>query len=78
MTKAKKEFNLTPTANSRTIKMGETRTFFNEDEAVEQLMAWEGELEAKGWSIKKQSGSTITMTKLNARNIPQTAKLWIA
>lgn len=75
---AKKQMTLNATANSRTINMNTTRTFENEDAALEQVFAWERELEAKGWSIKKVNNDVITMTKLNDHNIPQICKLFVA
>lgn len=57
--------------------MRDIRTFDGEYSAIEQLEAWEMEMEANGWSIKKFDGFSYLMTKINDHNIPQFAKLYI-
>lgn len=76
--KANMQKTLNATANSRTLNIDTTRTFDNENAAVEQVFAWERELEANGWSIKKVDGGGITMSKLNNHNIPQSCNLFIS
>ena len=51
------------TGLGKTIQMPTTRTFRNEDDAVEQLLTWQRELERKGYRIDRQVGNTITMSK---------------
>jgi hypothetical protein len=77
--RAKRERNINATANSRTLTMTDTRTFRTEEEAVEQLMAWEKEMEAKGWAMAYNFGheDIIRMKMVNDHNVTSFAKLYI-
>lgn len=76
--RAKRERNMN-TRYGRTITMTDTRTFRTEDEAVEQLMAWEKEMEAKGWAMTSNFGhaDTIRMKIVSDYNVTSFAKLYI-
>jgi hypothetical protein len=80
---AKMVKQMTPNVNGlgRTVTYPTTRTFTDEMDAVNQLVAWKDELEAKGWFMVSNFGhdDQIWMRKLDDKGRAYGfAKLFIA
>ena len=77
--KANRERNLTPKGNSRTITMRETRRFDNEIDAVNQLIAWQKDMETNGWALAFNFGKDyIRMKRVNGACTTGTAMLYVS